>query len=184
MGLAAPAAATTDPHLFVVTSGAVGGSTDALEIVSPWTATQNVEPVGRDAVVRHFYGLHYVVNRSDGTIQVIDPDKYRTIRTLSVGAPSRPHDILVVAPDRAYVSRYDSALLLEIDPATGSLRDTIDLSPLADADSLPEMSMMALDGNHLFVQLQRLDRQLTVVHPPRPARRDSLHPSMRGQIHP
>ncbi len=166
MGLAATGGPTMDPHVYVLTSDATGGSSDALETVSPWTAKKNVEPVSQDAVVRHFYGLHYVVNRADGTIQVIDPAIFKTIRTLSVGAASRPQDILVVAPDRAYVSLYDSALLYEIDPTTGSLRDTVDLGPLADADGLPEMSMMAQDGNRLFVQIQRIDRDVTLLAVP------------------
>jgi hypothetical protein len=155
-----------DPHVYVITADPSSGNSDALETVFPWTASQNVEPVSRDAAVRFFYGLHYVVNRSDATIQVIDPDSFETIRTISVGATSMPHDILVVAPDRAYVTRYDSAFLYEIDPTSGALRDDIDLSPLADADGLPEMSMMALDGNHLFVQIQRIDRDSTFLPVP------------------
>jgi hypothetical protein len=166
MSLAAPAWASMDPHVYVVTSDPNSGSTDALETVSPWKATHDVEAVSPDTVVRHFYGLHYAVNRPDGTIQVIDPATFDTILTFSVGANSTPHDILVVAPDRAYVTRYDSALLYEIDPTTGSLRDTVDLGPLADADGLPEMSMMALDGNRLFVQIQRIDRSITFMAVP------------------
>jgi len=158
--------AAMDPHVYVLTVDSHNGNSDALETVSPWTAAHHVEQVSRDAFVRYFYGLHYVVNRSEGTIQVIDPERFKTIRTLSVGAASMPHDILAVAPDRAYVSRYDSALLYEIDPTTGALRDTIDLSPLADEDGLPEMSMMALDGNHLFVQIQRIDRGITYLPVP------------------
>jgi hypothetical protein len=162
---AAIAHAVMDSHVYVLTVDPNHGNSDALETVSPWTVSHNVEQVSRNAFARHFYGLHYVVNRSEGTIQVIDAERFKTDHTFSVGASS-PHDILVVAPDRAYVSRYDSALLYEIDPTTGALRDTIDLSPLADEDGLPEMSMMALDGNHLFVQLQRIDRGGTLLPVP------------------
>lgn len=168
LAIAGFARAAVEPHVYVLTKDSSGGESDSLEILPPWTATQNVEPVSDDAVVRYFYGLHYVVNRSAGTIQVIDPDKFKTIRTISVGAASMPHDILVVAPDRAYVSRHDSALLHEIDPTSGVLRDSIDLGPLADEDGLPEMSMLALDGNHLFVQIQRIDRNVTFL-PVRPS---------------
>jgi hypothetical protein len=163
MSLVASVRAVSDSHVFVVTADSNSGSTDALDIISPWTATQNVEQVSRDAFVRHFYGLHYVVNRSEGTIQIIDPATFNTIRTISVGSKSMPHDVLVVAPDQAYVSRYDSTLLYEINPVTGSLRDTIDLGVFADTDGLPEMSMMALDGNHLFVQIQRIARNNSFI---------------------
>lgn len=156
------------PHVFVVTSDLDGGSSDVLDAVAPWSASHDVEPVGRDAIARHFYGLHYVVNRSAGTIQVIDPDTFDTVRTLTVGANSKPQDILVVAPDRAYVSRYESTLLHEIDPVSGTLRDTIDLGGFADADGLPEMAMMAQDGNRIFVQIQRVDRMVT-GNPVRPS---------------
>ncbi len=166
LGLAAHAPGAMDPHVYVVTADANNGNSDALETVPPWNASHNVEQVSTDAFVRHFYGLHYVVNHSQGTIQVVDPERFKTIRTISVGAASTPQDIMVVAPARAYVSRYDGALLYEIDPTTGVLRDTIDLSPLADEDGLPEMSMMALDGNHLFVQLQRIDRGGTLLPVP------------------
>ena len=166
ISLAVVTHAQVDPYVYVLTKSSHNGNSDALEIAPPWTASRNLEQVSTDAFVRYFYGLHYVVNRSEGTIQVVNPDRFRTIRTLAVGAASTPHDILVVAPDRAYVSRYDSALLYEIDPATGALLDTIDLGPLADEDGLPEMSMMALDGNHLFVQIQRIDRGVTFLPVP------------------
>jgi hypothetical protein len=145
------------PHLYVVTSDSMGATSDALALVAPWTAVQNVEPVAREATVRHFFGLHYVVSRIDGTVQVVNPGTFETLHTFSVGARSEPHDICVVAPDKAYVSRQASPLLYEVDPRTGALTDTMDLSLLADDDGLPDMSMLALDGNHLFVQLQRVD---------------------------
>ena len=43
------------------------------------------------------------------------------------------------------------------DPTNGATLGLIDLSAMADPDGLPEMSMMAWDGRHLFVQLQRIE---------------------------
>jgi hypothetical protein len=96
---------------------------------------------------------------------VIDPNTFRTILQFSVGAGSNPHDILVVDRRTAYVSRHASYLLWEVDPSTGALKSTIDLSGFADEDGIPEMSMMARDGHHLFVQIQRLEGGQVIVPP-------------------
>jgi len=159
--LASPAPdslANAPPHLFVLGSNPGGSACDVLDLSAPWTATLDVEPVDGGATLRHFFGLHYVVHPDTATIQVIDPASFDTIRTFPVGAGSSPRDILVTAPDRAYVTRYESTLLYQVDPTTGAVTDTIDLAGFADRDGLPEMSMMALDGNRLFVQIQRIDR--------------------------
>lgn len=153
-----PARAAIDPHLFVVTSDFMRGNSASLELDSPWGAEVEVEGVGTQATVRHFFDRHYVVNSSSGDVQVINPANLDTILTFSVGPGSRPQDILLVDPQTAYVSRYDSTLLYKVNPATGDLLNVIDLALFADADGLPEMAMMALDRNHLFVQIQRVDR--------------------------
>ncbi len=156
-----PAGAAGEPHLFVVSWNLLRGTTAALELESPWSADLDLEFVGTRAVVRHYFGNHYVVNSAAGEIQVIDPATFETTLTFSVGIGSNPHDIVLVDSATAYVSRYDSTLLYKVDPTTGALLGTIDLSAFADDDGLPEMSRMALDRNHLFVQIQRLDRALT-----------------------
>ncbi len=153
--------ATAEPHLFVVTGDLLRSDSAALDLDPPWTARVDLEPAGAQAIVRHFFGRHYVVSESADTIQVIDPATFDTILTFSAGAGSRPQDIALVDPGTAYVSRYERASLLKVDPRTGQTLGTIDLSSLADADGLPEMSMMALDRDRLFVQIQRLDRLRT-----------------------
>lgn len=152
------ARAGVHPHLLVVTSDARGGSCASLDLVSPWRARTDLEPVGVEPAARYFFGLHYVIDRRSGDIQVIDPATFRTIRRLSFGSGSEPRDIRVVAPRAAYVTLYNSATLLKIDPETGAALGGVDLTPLADADGLPEMAMMALHENRLFVQVQRIDR--------------------------
>lgn len=145
-----------EPHVFVVTrDGQIGGAA-AMTIEEPWTVAQDLEPVGADPLVRHFFGRHYVVNRDAGTIQIIDPTSFETLTTIDVGGS--PQDIAVVGARQAYVSRFDSAELLELDPVSGLVTDVIDLAFLADPDGVPEMGTMVLDGPHLFLQLQRLDQ--------------------------
>lgn len=142
----------------VTDPGAPAGNSAVLQLTAPWAVTRDVEPVGGDPVVRHFLGLTYVINRGSGTVQVIDPSTFGTIRTFSVGAGSNPQDILVVDARTAYVTRYESRWLYRVDPTTGQGFDVVDLGPLADSDGLPEMRMMARDGHHLFIELERLDR--------------------------
>ena len=55
-----------------------------------------------------------------------------------MGPGTNPVDMVFVSADRAYVSRNDSVWLLEVDPTTGALTDSIDLSLFADGDGLPE----------------------------------------------
>lgn len=151
-------------YVFVTTSDGSAGNCAALAIDSPWTAKTGLEPVGPSATVRHFEGLHWIVSGSrfgglsSDDVQAIDPITFETIRRFSAGAGSNPLDIALVDPTHAWISRYDSRWLLEIDPTSGAPLDSVDLGGFADSDGLPEMAWMALDGTHLFVQIQRLDR--------------------------
>ena len=95
--LAAVPSAAFDDHVFVVTIGGETGTCAAHGIYPPWIGEVDLETVGTHSTVRHFDGLHYVVNRSpDDNVQVIDPGTFETILQFSVGAGSNPHDILVV----------------------------------------------------------------------------------------
>ncbi len=76
-----PAPTTNDPHLFVITSDLMRGNSSSLELDSPWSANNEIEPVGTQAWVRHFFGRHYVVNVSSADVQVIDPGSMDTILT-------------------------------------------------------------------------------------------------------
>ncbi len=160
--LAAEAAqAAIDPHLLVTVSNDARGDLAALGLTPPFAAAVDLEPAGVDATVRHFFGRHYVVSPATGRIQVVDPATFDTILQFSVGRDSEPHDILVVDPSTAYVTRYNETLLYKVDPSTGERTGTIDLGLFSDADGTPEMSMMSLDRDRLFVQIQRVDRLLS-----------------------
>ena len=62
------------------------------------------------------------------------------------------------APDKAYVTRYDAASLLIVNPQNGAELGEIDLSAFADADGLPEVSQIVRVGDRLYLSCQRLDR--------------------------
>lgn len=149
-----------DEHLFVVaTDFTTSGSASKMALDEPFTTDIDVESVGADPVVRAHGGLVYVVNRfGNDAVQIIDAATCQTVRAFSVGPGSNPQDIAIVDATRAYVSRFGSRWLYLVNPATGAVADSVDLGGFADADGLPEMSYMALYGDHLFVQLQRLDQ--------------------------
>ena len=151
---------------FVVTTDFQTGAFAVFPVLQPEAVARNVERIHSDAVARAHDGLVYVVNRLGGdNVQAIDPAQgYATRWQCSVENGSNPHDIAFAAPDKAYVTRYERAALLIVDPTTGAdcagfVRGTIDLSSLADGDGLPEMDQAVVVGGRLFVTLQRLDRR-------------------------
>ena len=137
---------------------------DRREVVLPATPSRQINA---DSIARAFDGRIYLVNRfglSGDAVQARDPDDaYAVDWDCSTGAGSNPHDIAFAAADKAYVTLFESTELLVIDPSVGSdcsgfVRGTIDLSPYADDDGVPEMDAMTIIDEVLFVTLQRLDR--------------------------
>jgi hypothetical protein len=159
---------TFDARIFVHTSDFPStGSCAAVEIDPPWNASTGLQETGPTAIVRHFFGRHFVINHSPSdNIQIIDPETFETILEFSVGEGTNPQDIQVIEENLGMVSCRDVPWLYRVDLFTGEILDSLDLSPLADADGLPEASLMARDGNHLFVQIQRLDRNASNVPVP------------------
>ncbi|MBD3236306.1 MAG: T9SS type A sorting domain-containing protein [Candidatus Eisenbacteria bacterium] len=153
---------TQGEYLFILTSESdyTGGNYALMDRHAPWAHDDNLGQMCSDAVARARDGLIYVINRWGGdNIQVIDPQQsFDTILQFSTGAGSNPQDICFVDDHRAFVTRYEESDLWEVDPTTGEPTAVIDLSPLADADGIPEMLGMAIQEDRLFVGLQRLDR--------------------------
>jgi len=156
-------------RLLVVTTDFTSGSVAVLDADSTLAVRSDLQAIHADAAARAHGGLVYVVNRLGGdNIQVLDPAQdFRTVRQFSVGIGSNPHDIAFVAPDRAYVSRNAAASLLEIDPRSGAIRDSVDLSPLADADGVPDMDRLYFQDPYLYVAVQRIDFN-SPLYPPVP----------------
>lgn len=153
-------AASADRIAAVTTDWYSAGSISTLQTAPPWSAQVDLVSVHSDAVARVKDGRIYVVNRLGGdNVQVIDAVTFQTIRQFSVGAGTNPQDIAVISPTRAFVSRYETNDLLEVNPSTGQITGTISLAALADADGLCEMNRMHVRGGHLYVQVQRMLRQ-------------------------
>jgi hypothetical protein len=141
------------------------GGVAELSVTDFSVVERRVGATDADAVVRVLGERVFMVNRFDGSsVQEIDPhDALRTLWRCSVGAGSNPHDVVLVSPTKAYVTRYDAESLAIVDPSVGPSCDgfvtgSIDLSGYADADGLPEMDQMVLAGDKLFVSIQRLNR--------------------------
>ncbi len=146
-------------NLFVITTDFSTGSTTFLG-ANAAEAEVNLLGIHSDAVGHYHEGRVYVINRlGQDNILVLDAMDLRTPLTqFSVGNGTNPHDIEVVAPDKAYVTRYEATSLLIVDPRDGGELGQIDLSAFADADGLPEVSQIARVGDHLYLSCQRLDR--------------------------
>ena len=155
--LANSAAAQSD--LFVLTTDFSTGST-AFLAADAAEAEVNVLGVHSDAVGHYHDGRVYIVNRlGQDNILVLDALDWRVpLAQFSVGNGANPHDIEIVAPDKAYVSRYDAASLLIVNPQNGAEWGEIDLGAFADADGLPEVSQIVRVGDRLYLSCQRLDR--------------------------
>ena len=145
--------------LFVITTDFSTGST-AFLAANAAEAEVNLLGIHSDAVGHYHDGRVYIVNRlGQDNILVLDAMDLRTPLTqFSVGNGANPHDIEIVAPDKAYVTRYDTASLLIVNPQDGAELGQIDLSAFADADGLPEVSQIVRVGDRLYLSCQRLDR--------------------------
>jgi hypothetical protein len=153
----------TSPRVVVVTSDFETGVLVRAPLAAPRRMQRAPSPIHADALVRTAGDTAFVVNRFLGdNLQVLN-DRLGTRVQCSTGVGSNPHDVAVVAPDKAYVTRYDREAMWVVDPSVTNCerfrRGTVDLSALADGDGLPEMSQMVVVGTQLFVNLQRLDRR-------------------------
>ena len=159
--------AVAQSALFVTTTDFETGST-AFVPAGANMAEVNQLLIHSDALVRYKEGKIYVINRlGQDNIIVLDPSDLTTPEIqFSVGNGTNPYDIEIVNPEKAYVSRYDSPELLIVNPMDGSHLGTLDLSPFADDDGLPEMAQMVLMEPRLYIACQLLDRNATFTPAP------------------
>ena len=145
---------------FVTTTDYITGNSSTIGLPQPYAVNCNLHPLHSDAVARDFDPYVYVVNRKGAdNIHILDPmNGFSTVRQFSVGAGSDPHDIVVLSPTKAYVTRYETNEVWIVDPSVGMQTGSIDLSSLADGDGLTEIDMMCRVGDRVFVTVQRLDR--------------------------
>jgi len=159
LGAAVPAGAAQTRAYMTTTDFSSAGAVSRIQLDNR-AVHADAAPVFKDAVLRWYDGLLYVVNRfGQDNIQVIDPAAgYATIRNFSVGNGSNPQDICFVSPTKAYVSRLGSADLLVVNPSdpAGLPMSSIPLAAFADGDGVPDLARMVRVDRRLFVVCQRL----------------------------
>lgn len=123
---------------------------------------RDAELTSGDPVAAASEGLPLVINRLFfDNVQVLDGrGGYRTAVQFSTGNGSNPHDALLAAPGKLYVTRYEPAFddLLVVDPNTGDTLSTIPLDHLATngtATARPDRLVRA--GDLVLVTLQNID---------------------------
>lgn len=160
------------------------GETGAFGLIDMQTlqVKPQVGPISNDAIARVWNNYVFVVNRlSHDNIQVMELPSYRLIHQYSVGPRTNPQDIVVVSESKAYISKLAHGKLLVVKPLSGETLGEIDLTYLAETseqscqqatdctsqvclqgkcakDGIPELANMILYREHLFVAVQRLDR--------------------------
>ncbi|HOO71510.1 MAG TPA: hypothetical protein PK926_07090 [Spirochaetota bacterium] len=155
-----------DSGIFVVTTDY---STGSYSVIDP-DILETYNDIGKhkihsDAMVRYFSSVPdyvYIINRlGQDNIQALNRNEnYSTVYQVSTGNSSNPHDLWVVDPERAYVSRYGESSLLIMNPSSGKITGSVDLSGYGDSsvNGIPRMSRLYHhDGlKRLFVAVQRL----------------------------
>ncbi len=163
---------------FVVTTNFTAGSFATVELDEPRTVTlsSSRRRIYRDAVVRTRNGLVYIVNRLFGdNLQLLDPEAdFRTVFQCSTGNGSNPRDIAFAGDGKAYISLFEKAELLIVNPSpqpncSDFVLGSIDLSTVGDADGIPDLDQMAIIGDRLYVVSKRLDINNVLREPAGPA---------------
>lgn len=90
-------------------------------------------------------GHIWVVARDAATISVIDPSTLTVIRTVALPLRSRPYGLVFAPAGAAYVSLDATGQLLQLDPATGAVQKTLDIS------ANPRGLAVTADGARLLV---------------------------------
>ncbi len=119
----------------------------------------------------------------------VDPTTARVIsdRSVATGFPSNPRDYVAIAPDKAYVTRYEQNLapstqpfdrgsdVLVLDPERREIVGSIDMRPaVADAPgALPRPDRIAVRGDRAFVLLGTLATDFDATFPSRVAEIDT-----------
>lgn len=155
--LAATTVAVVAPSRVVVawTDQTNQGHLRSFPATDPWEFDTPTIDVGAGATLRYAGGLLYVVSRTDATIATVDPHNWTMLQAHSVGGGREPVDVAIVAPDLAYVSCADETHLLRFNPIAGTTVPVVDLSSFADSDGIPDLGMVAVHENRLFIQVQR-----------------------------
>lgn len=145
----------------VVATVADDYSVGALSIVSvaDWSVEDQVTTISGDPAVFAHPEWVFLLNRENhDTVRVYEPGVWSDpLVEFSAGEGANPQ-AAALCGDRLWVTTYDTDTLPWYDPETGLRGGTVDLSPWADADGLPEAATLVEKDGRLIVALNRLDR--------------------------
>lgn len=144
------------PHLLVASTDYASGVLGAAALDGSCLA-EPLASAGVDPLVRRVGDLVAYADRSDGdAVRLYAPGRYGApTHEFALPAGGNTHDVARVG-DELWFARYDEPHLTVTD-LRGRELDRVDLSAYADADGLPEADALVVDGDRLFVGLQRLD---------------------------
>lgn len=133
------------------------GHVDLMNLESPRDFTGSPLETGRFAVLRIKGNRIFAVCPEEDTIKSITREPWAIDRTYNLASGTSPVDIAVVDSNRAYVTGRNATHLLRLDLNSGATAESVDLSPFADSDGIPDLGDMVIFEGRLFVQIRRLN---------------------------
>lgn len=133
------------------------GAVASVELSSPWAVKANTDLGLPTASARCGYGRCVTVHPAPAdSLTFLDVSTLLVLDRIGLDRGADPRDVALVDDHTLVVSQYGRPNLLVFDLMT-RVATHVDLSPLADADGLPEMTRLASCGRRVFVQLRRVD---------------------------
>ena len=162
----------TPTQFAVVATSAADFSSGAhakISVDKPRVIEDNLLPTISDVMVAAYGGYFYRIERFFAdNITKFDVDapatpiwQFTTMDSEDTVLSSNPQDIVFSSSTKAYLLRFGSPTAWIVDPSAITQADfkigTLDLSPYADGDGIPEMRAGVIANGKLFIILQRLE---------------------------
>lgn len=150
--------------IIATNQGSNAGVLSVVETASPWPAIPGAARASHDSIVRVFNGQLYVLGRDTRTVSVHALPSLKLLQKFRIPCVAAPRDLAMVGSRMVLISDHDSAHLWWLDTKTGVCSIGQDLSAYADPDHLPDVAMMEVVGQRVYVQMQRYDRNAYVEY--------------------
>ena len=128
--------------------------------LSGWTVTDQITDLSGDPAVVVAGGHLFQLERYGfDVVRVFEPGDWSAPRVeFALADLANPQDVAMCGPD-AVISQLGSDALAVYDPTTGLRAGSVDLSPWADADGLPEATDLVDAGDGwIYVAVRNFDR--------------------------
>lgn len=138
------------------TTTAGTGRLGAMSTSAPWQFEGPTLTTGGNATLHCANGSLYVLSKTDGTVSRAHLATQQVQIIATVG-PNELQDIAVVDSSTAFLTLRSATRLLRLNLTTGATTNSVNLSPFADDDGIPDLGMMAMHDGRLFVQVRRFN---------------------------